>query len=251
MPLNGRTCFTSYIRTFGVLPWVIGKERFSIQIRCVANSSEPGPLVWCFQFGRGLKFASPVTSRTTLCYLPMIKRIKRLHTSRLRKKCANLHKQIILESYLLIRMTARARPLTSPAQARAWEDIQRIVSAIGKYAEGQKQKKDPSWRGAPAEAEYYPSDAEWSDPTWQAELNQDHPGLPTKDPWGRPYQYRHTGTIAPFSVFSLGRDGVEGGDDEDSDISTESQGNLIATWFEYTPTSGLDIEIDTPVNKIA
>jgi type II secretory pathway pseudopilin PulG len=146
---------------------------------------------------------------------------------------------------------ARARPLTSPAQARAWEDIQRIVSAIGKYAEGQKQKKDPSWRGAPAEAEYYPSDAEWSDPTWQAELNQDHPGLPTKDPWGRPYQYRHTGTIAPFSVFSLGRDGVEGGDDEDSDISTESQGNLIATWFEYTPTSGLDIEIDTPVNKIA
>ncbi len=40
------------------------------------------------------------------------------------------------------------------------------------------------------------------------------------DPWGRPYLFRSPGKKSPFDVFSLGRDGVEGGDGEDKDVST-------------------------------
>jgi general secretion pathway protein G len=40
------------------------------------------------------------------------------------------------------------------------------------------------------------------------------------DPWGRPYTYRSPGVANPwaYDLLSLGRDGVEGGDDEDADI---------------------------------
>jgi general secretion pathway protein G len=40
------------------------------------------------------------------------------------------------------------------------------------------------------------------------------------DPWGRPYVYRSPGEANPWSydLLSLGRDGREGGEDEDADI---------------------------------
>jgi general secretion pathway protein G len=40
------------------------------------------------------------------------------------------------------------------------------------------------------------------------------------DPWGRPYIYRSPGEANPWSydLLSLGRDGREGGEDEDADI---------------------------------
>ena len=42
------------------------------------------------------------------------------------------------------------------------------------------------------------------------------------DPWGRPYVYRYPGTISKssFELLSLGRDGLEGGEDEDVDITS-------------------------------
>jgi general secretion pathway protein G len=42
------------------------------------------------------------------------------------------------------------------------------------------------------------------------------------DPWGRPYVYRSPGDINPgsFDLFSLGRDGEPGGDEEDADIES-------------------------------
>ncbi|MGE5506299.1 MAG: type II secretion system major pseudopilin GspG [Actinomycetota bacterium] len=39
------------------------------------------------------------------------------------------------------------------------------------------------------------------------------------DPWGRPYQYRNPGRHAPVDIFSLGADGVEGGEGENSDAT--------------------------------
>lgn len=39
------------------------------------------------------------------------------------------------------------------------------------------------------------------------------------DPWGRPYGYASPGQHGDFDLFSLGADGVEGGDDEDADIT--------------------------------
>jgi general secretion pathway protein G len=42
------------------------------------------------------------------------------------------------------------------------------------------------------------------------------------DPWGRPYEYVSPGTINPdsYDLFSLGRDGREGGEGEDADITS-------------------------------
>ena len=35
-----------------------------------------------------------------------------------------------------------------------------------------------------------------------------------KDPWGRPYVYRSPGMHGDYDLFSMGADGVEGGDDD-------------------------------------
>jgi general secretion pathway protein G len=40
------------------------------------------------------------------------------------------------------------------------------------------------------------------------------------DPWGNPYKYESPGTKGPFSIMSYGRDGKEGGSDEDADITS-------------------------------
>jgi general secretion pathway protein G len=38
------------------------------------------------------------------------------------------------------------------------------------------------------------------------------------DPWGVAYHYESPGKTAPFDLYTLGRDGKEGGSDEDADI---------------------------------
>jgi general secretion pathway protein G len=40
------------------------------------------------------------------------------------------------------------------------------------------------------------------------------------DPWGRPYLYRSPGTVnrEGYDLLTLGRDGLEGGEDEDADV---------------------------------
>lgn len=40
-----------------------------------------------------------------------------------------------------------------------------------------------------------------------------------KDPWQRPYVYIAPSDEHPFDVYTLGRDGVEGGEGEDADLS--------------------------------
>jgi general secretion pathway protein G len=42
---------------------------------------------------------------------------------------------------------------------------------------------------------------------------------PPQDPWGRNYQYRHPGQHGEYDLFSLGKDGREGGDGENADVS--------------------------------
>jgi len=38
------------------------------------------------------------------------------------------------------------------------------------------------------------------------------------DPWGQPYRYQAPGKKGAFDLYTLGRDGKEGGSDEDSDV---------------------------------
>ncbi len=40
-----------------------------------------------------------------------------------------------------------------------------------------------------------------------------------KDPWGNPYQYISPAEARPYDVYSLGADGVRGGEDEYADFS--------------------------------
>lgn len=44
--------------------------------------------------------------------------------------------------------------------------------------------------------------------------------VPT-DPWGRPYQYNAPGTKGPYEVVCYGRDGRDGGEGADADISSD------------------------------
>lgn len=44
-------------------------------------------------------------------------------------------------------------------------------------------------------------------------------GVPA-DPWGRPYQYKSPGEHGDFDVYSLGKDGQPGGNDEAADITS-------------------------------
>ena len=39
-----------------------------------------------------------------------------------------------------------------------------------------------------------------------------------KDPWGRDYKYEYPGKRGPFDIYSLGADGVPGGEAENADI---------------------------------
>ena len=39
-----------------------------------------------------------------------------------------------------------------------------------------------------------------------------------RDPWGQVYHYRYPGESGDFDLYSLGRDNVDGGVDEDTDI---------------------------------
>lgn len=38
------------------------------------------------------------------------------------------------------------------------------------------------------------------------------------DPWNRAYHYRSPGRHGDYDLYTLGRDGAEGGDDEDADV---------------------------------
>ena len=40
------------------------------------------------------------------------------------------------------------------------------------------------------------------------------------DPWNRPYRYRYPGQYGEFDIYSLGRDGSEGGNGEDADVTS-------------------------------
>jgi general secretion pathway protein G len=41
-----------------------------------------------------------------------------------------------------------------------------------------------------------------------------------KDPWGREYQYRAPGQYGDFDLYSLGADGMEGGEEDSADVTS-------------------------------
>jgi hypothetical protein len=116
------------------------------------------------------------------------------------------------------------RPLLTPLQRKAWQDIQGIMSLLEQYKTA---------NGA------YPTTSQGL-----AALS----GLgtvPAADPWGNPYAYRSPGTFNDYELASLGADGKPGGDGDNADITSWASASLIGQWFEYTPTHGTDIQLNS------
>jgi hypothetical protein len=121
------------------------------------------------------------------------------------------------------------RPLLSTLQRKAWLGMQAIISSL----EGYKTANGN-----------YPTTAEGlaalADPT-----------LPVKDPWGNPWVYTCPGVFTDYQLSSLGADGKPGGDGLDADITSWAAASLIAEWFEYTPSKGIDIQLNTAAALIS
>jgi hypothetical protein len=117
-----------------------------------------------------------------------------------------------------------ARPLLYPQQRKTWEVMEGVIALIEQY-----KTDNGDYPGALS----------------------DMPGAATTDAWGNPLAYTKPGSGNDYDLISYGADGAVGGDDLDADISSASGASLVATWFEYTPTSGIDIEVDTKPADIA
>ena len=117
-----------------------------------------------------------------------------------------------------------ARPLLYPQQRKTWQIMETVIEQIEKYRSDNGE---------------YP------------EKLEDITGMATEDAWGHPLVYKKPGSGNDFDLISYGADGAPGGDDINADISSAAGASLVATWFEYTPTSGIDIEVDTKPEDIA
>lgn len=111
-----------------------------------------------------------------------------------------------------------ARPLLYPQQRATWDTMQSVILALEEYRE--------------------------TNGDYPAKLS-DLPGGPFTDAWGKDLVYQIPGSGNDYDLISQGADGAEGGDGVDADISAAAGASLMATWFDYTPTSGIDIEVET------
>lgn len=117
-----------------------------------------------------------------------------------------------------------ARPLLFPEQRATWDLMQETMKSIDAFKVNNG---------------HYP-----------AKLSELPSGSPL-DAWGNELVYRMPGLGADYDLVSLGADNQVGGEGLDADISSAAGASLVATWFDYTPTSALDIEIDTKIEDIA
>jgi hypothetical protein len=113
-----------------------------------------------------------------------------------------------------------ARPLLSPLQQRTWDEMQGIIELLSQYRTANG---------------VYPTTAQGLAALAGLGI------VPPADPWGNAYSYRSPGAYTDFELASLGADDAVGGDGDDADIESWVEASLIGRWYEYTPTSAVDI----------
>jgi general secretion pathway protein G len=97
----------------------------------------------------------------------------------------------------------KAKQVAAKSQLVEYETaLDQFKLDVGRYPSNEEGLQ--ALRNRPANA------ANWDGPY----LKKDLPS----DPWGRPYVYRFPGTHGDFDLMSLGADGQEGGDGDNSDI---------------------------------
>jgi hypothetical protein len=139
-----------------------------------------------------------------------------------------------------------ARPLLYPKQQKAWEEMQIILKLIdGENGYFKKFGTYPSTLNDLQSVLPYDEDP-----------NADVPpitSVPLEDPWGRDYVYTSPGLYNNYDLVCYGADGIAENDQTDpdkigdvlnSDITSWAEASLIGRWYEYTPTSALDIAFD-------
>jgi len=97
----------------------------------------------------------------------------------------------------------KARQVTAKSQISEYETaLEQFKLEVGRYPTNEEGLQ--ALRTRPANA------ANWDGPY----LKKDVPS----DPWGRSYVYRFPGTHGDFDLVSLGADGQEGGEGDNTDI---------------------------------
>jgi hypothetical protein len=130
----------------------------------------------------------------------------------------------------------QARPQLYPEQRRAWDQMQQLIALLDEY-----HRKNG----------YYPAaltDLSTLLPfTFKVGLQSiTLTAVPSKDLWGNDYYYKSPGLTGEYDLVCLGSDGQPGSTNDDplsDDISSAAEGSMIATWFDYTPTGAMDIQI--------
>jgi Type II secretion system (T2SS), protein G len=117
------------------------------------------------------------------------------------------------------------RPLLTPRQRRAWQDMQSLMAMLEKYYNDNSQTYPTTTQGLAALGKYG--------------------SVPSADPWGNPYVYSSPGQFNDYDLSSLGADGTPGGDGDNADVTSWATASLIGEWYEYTPSHGLDIAVTT------
>jgi hypothetical protein len=132
-----------------------------------------------------------------------------------------------------------ARPLLLPKQQKAWEDIQDISKLLKAYYDNKGNKYPSTAQGLAALSQFT-----------QGKLHgvKGVLSVPIKDPWDHDYVYVSPGNNGEYDLLSYGADGQEDPKedsqprtDENADITSWAEASLIGTWYEYTPTSALDV----------
>ena len=119
------------------------------------------------------------------------------------------------------------RTLLYPLQRRAWTDIQVIMLALEQYHTDNGSK--------------YPSNL--ADPALATAAQKLGVVLPATDPWGTAYVYQMPGVRGDYDLLSHGDPNKPTADGMDGDISSFAEGSVVGRWYEYTPTSGIDVAV--------
>ena len=127
-----------------------------------------------------------------------------------------------------------ARPLISPNQQKTWHDMKTIIELLNAYFKGLKRYPSTS---EGLEALKTPEGLE----ALKKHISGKIPEHTIYDQWGNKFHYKSPGLHADYDLVSYGADKKPGGSDEDADITSWAESSLIGTWYEYTPTSALDI----------
>jgi hypothetical protein len=141
------------------------------------------------------------------------------------------------------------RTLLAPQQRAAWRDMQRLMLLLDAVAEVDGQYPDQAgWFNRVKNHAAVLQGQGILDPDGEV---WDPASLKATDPWAKPWRYSRPGVLADYDLATFGADAAEGGEGLDADITSWAEASLIAQWYEYTPTSAMDVSLNTNLVELA